>query len=67
MPEEAAQLSLNQALRDFSSRHRNISRIFQKHFERIRDIMNGKIVDIGKLSTHKKLLVGAFFFIRILH
>jgi predicted GH43/DUF377 family glycosyl hydrolase len=61
MPEEAAQLSLNQALRDFSSRHRNISRIFQKHFERIRDIMNGKIVDIGKLSTHKKLLVGAFF------
>jgi predicted GH43/DUF377 family glycosyl hydrolase len=61
MPEEAAQLSLNQALRDFSSRHRNISRIFQKHFDRTRDIMNSKVADLGKLTATKKLLIGAFF------
>ncbi len=61
MPEEAAQMSLNQVLRDFSSRHRNISKIFQKHFDRTRDIMNGKVEDMGRLSTHKKLLIGAFF------
>ena len=28
MPEEAAQVTLNQSLRDFSNRHRNISKIF---------------------------------------
>ncbi len=61
MPEEAAQLSLNQVLRDFSSRHRNISKIFQKHFDRTRDIMNGRAGEIGSLSLIKKLLIGAFF------
>ena len=61
MPEEAAKLSLNQVLRDFSARHRNISRVFQKHFDRTRDIMNGTAGDLAQLSTYKKLLVGAFF------
>ncbi len=61
MPEEAAQLSLNHVLRDFSSRHRNISKIFQKHFDRTRDILNGKAGDLLSLSTFKKLLIGAFF------
>ena len=61
MPEEAAMLSLNQVLRDFSARHRNISRIFQKHFDRTRDIMNGKVEDLTPLSVYKKLLIGAFF------
>ena len=61
MPEEAAMLSLNQVLRDFSARHRNISKIFQKHFDRTRDIMNGKVGDLTTLSVYKKLLIGAFF------
>jgi predicted GH43/DUF377 family glycosyl hydrolase/CheY-like chemotaxis protein len=61
MPEEAARLTLNQCLRDFSFRHRNISRIYQKHFERVRDIMNGRNGDLNLLSTYKKLLIGAYF------
>lgn len=61
MPEEAARLSLNQSLRDFSSRHRNISKIFRKHFDRTRDIMNGRAGDLNILSEAKKLLIGAFF------
>jgi predicted GH43/DUF377 family glycosyl hydrolase/CheY-like chemotaxis protein len=61
MPEEAAQLSLHQVLRDFSSRHRNISKIFQKHFDRTNDIMNGRAGELINLSIHKKLLIGAFF------
>jgi len=61
MPEEAAQLSLNQVLRDFSSRHRNISKIFQKHFDRTNEIMNGRAGDLNNLSIYKKLLIGAFF------
>lgn len=61
MPEAAARLSLNQSLRDFSARHRNISRIFQKHYERVRDIMDGRNGDLDVLSEPKKLLIGAYF------
>lgn len=61
MPEEAARLSLNQVLRDFSGRHRNISKVFQKHFERIRDNMNGAIANLNNLSIDKQFLIGAFF------
>ncbi len=61
MPEEAARMSLNQTLRDFSGRHRNISRIFQRHFERVNEILNGRASDLRLLSQHKQLLVGAYF------
>ena len=61
MPEEAAQLTLSHVLREFSARHRNISRTFQKHFDRTSDILAGKAGDMSKLSNYKKLLVGAFF------
>ncbi len=61
MPQEAARLSLNQALRDFSSRHRNISKVFQRHFERVSEIMNGRNGDLKQISEHKQLLIGAYF------
>jgi predicted GH43/DUF377 family glycosyl hydrolase/CheY-like chemotaxis protein len=61
MPEEAARLSLNQSLRDFSARHRNISKVFQRHFDRTKEIINGKNGDLNNLSISKKLLIGAFF------
>ena len=61
MPEQAAQLVLNQTLRDFSSRHRNISKIFQKHFDRVRDIMAGRNGDMNTLPEIKRLLIGAYF------
>ncbi len=61
MPEEAAALTLRHVLRDFSGRHRNISRIFQNHFDRTREIMNGRSGDLNVLSVSKKLLIGAFF------
>lgn len=61
MPEEATRLSLNQTLRDFSARHRNISKVFQKHFERVCDILNGRAGNLKELSQAKQLLVGAYF------
>lgn len=61
MPDQAAGLALNQTLRDFSGRHRNISKIFQKHFDRARDIMAGRNGDLNSLHDYKKLLIGAFF------
>lgn len=61
MPEEAARLTLNQSLRDFSSRHRNISKVFQKHFDRVCNIIKCPTGDLSVLSHHKKLLIGAYF------
>ncbi len=61
MPDQAAQLVLNQSLRDFSARHRNISKIYKKHFERARDIMAGRNGDMDQLSEYKKMLIGAYF------
>jgi len=61
MPEEAARLTLNQSLRDFSARHRNISKIFRKHFERVSEIMNGRAGDLNALSQAKQLLIGSYF------
>lgn len=61
MPEEAARLTLNQSLRDFSSRHRNISRIYRRHYERVKEIMNGRAGDLEALSQAKQLLIGAYF------
>lgn len=61
MPEQAAKLVLNQSLRDFSARHRNISKIYQKHFDRVRDIMAGRNGDLNQLSEYKRLLIGAYF------
>jgi predicted GH43/DUF377 family glycosyl hydrolase/CheY-like chemotaxis protein len=60
MPYQAAKLTINQTLRDFSNRHRNISRIFQTHFDRTCDIMNEKNEDLNKLPDFKKLLIGAY-------
>lgn len=61
MPEEAARLTLNQSLRDFSSRHRNISKIYQRHFDRVGEIMNGRAGELDSLTASKKLLIGAYF------
>ncbi len=61
MPEKMAGLVLNQTLREFSSRHRNISSVYMQHYERVCDIMKGKIEGLLEASKIKKLLIGAYF------
>lgn len=60
MPDQAAKLTLNQSLRDFSNRHRNISRIFQTNFDRANEIMNGRNGNLNEIPEFKKLLIGAY-------
>ena len=61
MPEQVAGLVLKQTLRDFSSRHRNISAVFLRHYHKVVDIMRGRIDGLLEMSEIKKLLVGAYF------
>ena len=61
MSEENVKKTLTQVLRDFSKRHRNVSKIFEKHFNRIKHLLEGINVDPESLSTNQKVLIGSYF------
>ena len=61
MKEEDTLQVLNQTLRNFSNRHRNITRVFLKHFERISFLFNELNIDPNQFSKERKLLTGAYF------
>lgn len=60
LEEAEVQLALEQTLRDFAHRHRNISRVFIKHFEHLHGLIEKMEVDISQLSEERKLLIGAY-------
>ncbi|WP_262502918.1 glycosidase [Prolixibacter bellariivorans] len=61
MSENEAMLALNPVLRDYSLRHRNISRIFEKHFNRIVHLFKDLSIDTESLTSSKKILLGSYF------
>ncbi|MDW8848496.1 glycoside hydrolase family 130 protein [Flavobacterium sp. MMLR14_040] len=52
--------TLEQTLREFARRHRNISNIFFKHCEKIRHIIEGMQINYDALSVDRKMLIGSF-------
>jgi beta-1,2-mannobiose phosphorylase / 1,2-beta-oligomannan phosphorylase len=52
---------LNQLLRDYSMRHRNISKIFEKHFKKISYLFKELDVDPESLDHTRKILIGSYF------
>ncbi|TMM56856.1 response regulator [Maribacter algarum] len=52
---------LNQTLRDFSNRHRNITRIFYQHYERVNFLFDELGHNPLHISDERKLLIGAYF------
>ena len=52
--------TLEQTLREFARRHRNISRIFFKHCENTREIIEGMQIDYDGLSEERKMLIGSY-------
>ncbi len=61
MPEKDVNIAMSQLLRGFSRRHRNISRIFEKHFDKLGPIFNQIEVNESDLSDAQKALVGSYF------
>ena len=53
--------TLEQTLREFARRHRNISNIFFKHCEKIRGIIEGMQINYDNLSDERKMLIGSYF------
>jgi predicted GH43/DUF377 family glycosyl hydrolase len=56
-----ASLALNPILRDYSMRHRNISKIFEKHFNNIVHLFKQLNIDPNSLDNTQKLLIGSYF------
>lgn len=52
---------LSQVLRSFSKRHRNITRVFEKSFDNIKDVISRLKIDPDSLASEKKLLIGSYF------
>ncbi|WP_372773632.1 glycoside hydrolase family 130 protein [Mangrovibacterium sp.] len=61
MSKNEAAVAINPVLRDFSLRHRNISKIFERHFNRISHLFKRLDLDSESLNTAQKLLVGSYF------
>jgi predicted GH43/DUF377 family glycosyl hydrolase len=61
MPNNMAPHALNPVLRDYSLRHRNISKIFEKHFNRIAHLFELLNIDTESLEISQKILIGSYF------
>src|SRR6056297_3580673 len=57
MTDEEAERTINQILRDFSKRHRNITRIFTKHFNKVKHVLKDMEIEVDDLTERKKLLL----------
>ena len=55
-----AQNLFNHILREFSLRHRSISKLFQKHYDNVKYIVE-KVHPANDISKWRKLLIGSYF------
>lgn len=61
MPESDVNNAINPLLRDFSTRHRNITRVFEKHVDKLAGIFRQLKTDPKELSLARKALIGSCF------
>ncbi|MFA5850347.1 MAG: glycoside hydrolase family 130 protein [Bacteroidales bacterium] len=61
MPEKEINIAMSQLLRGYSRRHRNISRIFEKHFAKLAPIFDKIEINEEDLSESQKALIGSYF------
>ena len=61
LPEDQVKSALTMVLRDFTKRHRNISKVFENHFERVTHLFQGLDKKPDDLSLNRKILIGSYF------
>jgi predicted GH43/DUF377 family glycosyl hydrolase len=60
LDEKQVMQTLEQTLREFARRHRNISGLFLKHCERIRHLIEAMQIDYEAISPDRKMLIGSY-------
>ena len=53
--------ALNQVLRRYSRRHRNISKLFEMHFIKLSGLFNELGIKAAKINQSRKALIGSYF------
>ena len=61
LPEDSCRPLLNDVLRNFSERHRNISIIFENSFKSVEHLLAPAGVEADTLTREQKLLIGSYF------
>jgi beta-1,2-mannobiose phosphorylase / 1,2-beta-oligomannan phosphorylase len=61
MSEEDASAVLKQTLRDYSMRHRNISKIFENNFSKIAHLITQMDLDPDSIDDSRRMLIGSYF------
>ena len=61
LPHRELTESFNHVLREFSCRHRNITRIFDHNFERVKHLLGDLNTTVESLSRETQYLIGAYF------
>ncbi len=61
MSDEDIRIALNQVLRGYSKRHRNISKIFDKHFSKLTSFFEELGINPDEISPSRKALIGSYF------
>jgi len=61
MSDEEVSVALNQTLRDYCMRHRNISKIFKNHFGKIIHLIPNIEMDPGSIDESRRMLIGSYF------
>jgi predicted GH43/DUF377 family glycosyl hydrolase len=61
MSEYSASQALRPVLRDYSLRHRNISKIFEEHFNKIAHLLKQLNIEPDSLDISRKILIGSYF------
>ena len=61
MSEKQQRETLTQILRDFSKRHRSISTVFEKNFNKVASLFPQLQIDSSALSSIQKGLIGSYF------
>ena len=61
LSEDEASSALSKTLRDYSMRHRNISKIFENHFKKVVHLFSELGVDPEGITETRKILIGSYF------
>lgn len=61
MPEEIQLRILAQVLQNFSKRHRSVSYVFEKHYNKLTALFAQHQIKIPDVTTSQKLLIGSYF------
>ena len=61
LSEQEQKQELSNVFRKYAKRHRNILRIFDRHFERLHPVLNSMGIEHKALGTTERMLIGAYF------